>query len=78
MHRFVALSLLAALPAFAQPKPAQLIPAQSEIAFTTKEAAWSAVKRLDGLPLAQELTTLDLPPVLRDALLERAAATTAW
>ena len=50
----------------------------AEIAFTTKEAAWSAVKRLDGLPLAQELTTLDLPPVLRDALLERAAATTAW
>ena len=50
----------------------------AEIAFTTKEAAWSAVKRLDGLPLAQELTTLDLPPVLRDALHERAAATTAW
>jgi hypothetical protein len=50
----------------------------AEIAFTTKEAAWSAVKRLDGLALAQELTTLDLPPVLRDALLERAAATTAW
>jgi polyisoprenoid-binding protein YceI len=37
LHRFVALSLLAALPAFAQPKPAQLIPAQSEIAFTTKQ-----------------------------------------
>ncbi len=37
MHRLLALSLLAALPAFAQPKPAQLIPAQSEIAFTTRQ-----------------------------------------
>ena len=43
-----------------------------------KEAAWAAVKRLNGLALAQELATLDLPPVLRDALLERAAATRAW
>ena len=50
----------------------------AEIAFATKEAAWAAVKRLNGLALAQELATLDLPPVLRDALLERAAATRAW
>ncbi|MEZ5087923.1 MAG: glycoside hydrolase family 31 protein [Tessaracoccus sp.] len=50
----------------------------AEIAFTTKEQAWSAVKRLDGLALAQELATLDLPDLLRDAILERAAAAKPW
>lgn len=37
MHRLVALPLFAALAAAAQPRPAQLIPAQSEIAFTTRQ-----------------------------------------
>jgi polyisoprenoid-binding protein YceI len=37
MRLSFALALLVALPAFGQPKPAQLIPAQSEIAFTTKQ-----------------------------------------
>lgn len=50
----------------------------AEIAFLTKEAAWSAVSRLDGLALAQELTTIDLPESLRGALLERASAPMPW
>ncbi|HMR49157.1 MAG TPA: glycoside hydrolase family 31 protein [Arachnia sp.] len=50
----------------------------AEIAFTTKEAAWAAVARLNGLALAQELATIDLPPSLRDALLERASAGLPW
>lgn len=41
MPKWIALAplaaLLATLPAFAQPKPAQLIAAQSEIAFTTRQ-----------------------------------------
>ena len=46
----------------------------AEIAFLTKDAAWNAVRTLRGLDLAQALTTLpDLPQILRDALMERAA-----
>lgn len=48
------------------------------IEYLAKEAAWSAVQRLDSLALAQELTAQGLPGVLRDAILERAAATKAW
>lgn len=50
----------------------------AEIAFTVKEQAWAAVKRRGGLALAQELATIGLPPALRAALLERAAATPAF
>ncbi|MDF1490004.1 glycoside hydrolase family 31 protein [Tessaracoccus caeni] len=50
----------------------------AEIAFVTKEKAWAAVRRLDGLALAQELATIDLPEVLRGAILERASATKPW
>ena len=46
----------------------------AEIAFSAKEAAWDAVRRLDGLALVEELGTVGLPPVLRDALLELVAA----
>jgi polyisoprenoid-binding protein YceI len=38
MKHFIAIcALLAAAPVFAQPKPAQLVPAQSEITFQTKQ-----------------------------------------
>lgn len=46
----------------------------AEIAFSAKEAAWAAVRRLDGLPLVEELGTVQLPGVLRDALVELVAA----
>ncbi|GMA33225.1 TIM-barrel domain-containing protein [Litorihabitans aurantiacus] len=47
--------------------------AAAEIPYATKENAWAAVKRLGGIDLAQELAALDLPEVLRAALLEVAA-----
>ncbi|MFT3889345.1 MAG: glycoside hydrolase family 31 protein [Arachnia sp.] len=50
----------------------------AEIAFGVKESAWAAVKRLGGLPLAQELAAIDLPEALRGAILERASARPAW
>ncbi len=50
----------------------------AEIAFTAKEQAWRAVAHQEGLALAEELATIELPPVLRDALIEIAAAYPAW
>lgn len=51
---------------------------RAEIEYTAKEAAWAAMKRLSGLALAEELSAIDLPAALRDALLERAATVAAW
>ncbi|MFT4052076.1 TIM-barrel domain-containing protein [Microbacterium sp.] len=51
---------------------------QAEIAFDAKEAAWSAVRGLSGLALAQELSSIELPSALRAALLECAAAILPW
>ena len=50
----------------------------AEIEYTTKQVAWMTIERLDGLALARSLAALDLPQDLRDALLERAAATRPW
>jgi len=50
----------------------------AEIEYTVKQAAWTATQRLAGLALARGLAALPLSPVLRDALLERAAATAPW
>ncbi|PWD51160.1 glycoside hydrolase [Serinibacter arcticus] len=50
----------------------------AEIAFVDKERAWHAVRTLEGLALVQELATVPLPVPLRDALVEVAAARSAW
>lgn len=50
----------------------------AEIEYMTKQIAWHTVQRRDGLALARSLASLDLPQDLRDALLERAAATRPW
>jgi len=43
---------------------------EAEIAFATKDAAWSAAQRLDGLDLVAALHALDLPGNLLGGLLE--------
>ena len=66
--------------------PAALDPAKetfalldvAEVEYLLKTDAWSAVRRSDGLALAQELASLGLPAILRDALLERVSATNPW
>ena len=50
----------------------------AEIGFSAKEAAWRAVTGLGGLALVQELAGVDIPAVLRDALVETAAAREVW
>ena len=50
----------------------------AEIGFVPKEKAWAAVRSLEGLALAQELAALELPVMIRDAILERSAAARAW
>ena len=50
----------------------------AEIGFVLKEKAWAAVRSLEGLALAQELAALELPVMIRDAILERSAAARAW
>lgn len=50
----------------------------AEIDFVLKEKAWYAVKRLTGMALLQELEAVKLPSILRDAILERISARTAW
>ncbi|MGB4779075.1 TIM-barrel domain-containing protein [Microbacterium sp.] len=50
----------------------------AEIDHLPKLAAWDAVNTRDGLDFAQELALIDLPASLRDALLERVAATRPW
>ena len=45
----------------------------AELAYETKERAWSAVQQQDGLALAETLATLDLPAVLRSAIVEAAS-----
>ena len=46
---------------------------RAEIAYHAKESAWQAVKESGGLALVQQLNAIDLPGVLRDALVELAA-----
>ncbi|PFG18585.1 glycosyl hydrolase family 31 [Serinibacter salmoneus] len=50
----------------------------AEIAFTAKEEAWAAVRERTGLEVVQELARVDVPEVLRGALVERVAALPAW
>ena len=38
----------------------------------------AAVKRLTGMDLLQELEAVKLPSILRDAILERISARSAW
>ncbi len=50
----------------------------AEIEYGIKQVAWASLGQLEGLALAQALSSLGLPAMLRDALLERAAATDPW
>ena len=50
----------------------------AEIEYMVKQVSWTLVQRLEGTALAQGLGALPLPPMLRDAVLERAAAARPW
>lgn len=50
----------------------------AEITFTAKEEAWAAVRERTGLEVVQELARVDIPEILRGALVERVAALPAW
>lgn len=51
---------------------------RAEIGFDDKEAAWAATRQASGLDLATSLAAVDLPQVLRDAILEAAGTGQAW
>lgn len=51
---------------------------KAEIAFAEKESALNAVRRLDGLPLVQELSASPLSQELRNAIVEITATQAAW
>ena len=46
---------------------------RAEIAYQAKESAWQAMREGSGLALVQELNAVELPGMLRDALVELAA-----